>query len=115
MMTDITSILCVADINITGAVDKTLQELALPQVFIESAKQMTLADKQGFLGLRPVTKLQENRAMLYRMKVPSAYGVGVMNRIAEATDLKTGGRGFLLSQHIGFVSSGSLAFDTEKL
>ena len=115
MQTDFTSILCIADINISGVLEQCLRDLALPEVFIQSGKQMTLADKQGFLALRPVTRLQENRALLYRMYVPAEYEEGVMNRIAEVTDLKMGGRGFILAQHIGFRSSSPLVFDTEKL
>ena len=115
MQTDFSSILCVADSNISDAVDQCLEDLALPEVFVQGGKQMSLADKQGFLGLRPVTRLQENRAQLYRIYVPSVYEAGMMNRIAEATDLKMGGRGCIFAQHISFHRSVPLVFDTEKL
>ena len=115
MQTDITNIFCIADINITGALDQVLRELALPEVFIQGAKQMTLADKQGFLGLRPVTKLQESRALLYRMNVPSEYSEGIMNRIADATDLKMGGRGSIISHHVNLRRGTPFIFDYEKL
>jgi hypothetical protein len=114
MKTDFSSILCVADMNITGALDQCLAELALPEVFIQRGKQMSLEDRQGFLG-RPVTKMEENRAMLYRIFVPSEYETGLANRIADATDLRLGGRGSLLVQQVGHRRSSPLVFNTEKL
>jgi hypothetical protein len=115
MKTDFSSILCVADMNITGALDQCLAELALPEVFIQRAKQMSLVDRQGFLGLRPITKLEESRAFIYRIYVPSVYEMGLVNRIVEVTDLKLGGRGCILVQHVDYYRSVSLPFDTEKL
>jgi len=115
MKTDFTSILCVADMNITDALDKCLEEMALPEVFVQRAKQMCLIDKQGFLGFRPVTKLEENRALIYRINVPSKYEEGVINRIVETTDLQMGGRGSIFAQPIVLHRSGDLSFDTEKL
>ena len=111
----ISSIICVADMNITGALDQALADLALPEVYVQRAKQISLLDKQGFLGLRPVTKLEESRALIYRMHVPSVYEEGVMRRIAEATDLSMGGRGCIFSQHINRYRGTPPSFDTEKL
>jgi len=115
MKTDFTSILCVADMNITDALDKCLGDLALPEVFVQRAKQMCLVDKQGFLGFRPVTKMEENRALIYRINIPAKYEEGVINRIIEATDLRMGGRGSIFTQPIGLHRFESLSFDTEKL
>ena len=115
MRTDFSSIICIADRNITAALDQALRDLALPEVFVQGAKQMSLVDKKGFLGLHRFTRLQENRALLYRMNVPTVYREGVMNRIAEATDLKMGGRGCIFAQPIGFNRAEALVFDTEKL
>jgi len=115
MKIDFTSILCIADMNITDALDKCLAEMALPEVFVQRAKQMCLIDKQGFLGIRPVTKLEENRALIYRINVPSKYEVGVINRIIETTDLHMGGRGSIFAQPIGLHRPGDLVFDIEKL
>ena len=111
----ISSIICIADMNIIPALDQTLADLALPEVFVQRAKQIALLDKQVFLGLRPVTKLEESRALIYRMFVPSIYEEGVMRRIVEATDLVMGGRGCILSQHIDFHRGTPLVFNTEKL
>jgi len=115
MGNDLSSILCVADNNITGALDQCLKDLALPEVFIQRAKQMCLADHHGLFGLRPVTSLEEARAMIYRIQVPSVYEMGIMQRIAEATDLKMGGRGCIFAQHVAYQRGDPLAFDTEKL
>jgi len=115
MTTDFSSILCVADMNITDTLDKCLEEMALPEVFIQRAKQMCLLDKQGFLGVRPVTKLEENRALIYRINVPSKYEEGVINRIIETTDLQMAGRGSIFAQPIVLHRSEALSFDIEKL
>jgi hypothetical protein len=115
MENEFSSICCVADMNITGALDKCLLDLALPEVYIQRAKQISLADRQGFLGLRPVTKLEETRALLYRIYIPAEYEEGVIARIAEATDLRMGGRGGIFSHHIKLYRGTPPEFDTEKL
>jgi len=114
MANDISCIICVADINITEALDQCLAELALPEVFVQRAKQMSLEDRHGFLG-RQITKLEESRATIYRIYIPSDYEIGLVNRIVDATDLKMGGRGCILVQHIDNYRSNRLFFDTEKL
>ena len=109
------SITCIADMNITEAMDQCLTELSLPEVFVQSAKQMSLIDHKGFLGLRPSTRLQENRAVIYRMCVPQEFGTGIIRRISEATDLKMGGRGGIFTRHISLRRGTPLVFDNEKL
>jgi len=113
--THFSSLICVADMNITDALDQCLADLSLPEVFIQRAKQMSLIDKQGFLGLRPVTRLEESRALLYRINIPTEYEAGVMRRIVEATDLKMGGRGFVISQRINYYNPATVSFDIDKL
>ena len=113
--TSFSSLLCVADMNITDALDQCLSDLALPEVFIQRAKQMSLTDKQGLFGLRPVTNMKESRALLYRINIPTEYEVGVMRRIIEATDLKLGGRGCIIAQHIDIFHPKPTSFDTAKL
>lgn len=115
MESNFSSIICVADINITGALDQCLNDLGLPEVFIQPAKQMFLVDRRGFLGLRPATRLDESRALLYRMNVPIEYEEGIIRRIAESTDLKMGGRGCIFAQRINLGRGTPLEFDREKL
>jgi len=115
MGNEFSSVLCVADNNITGALDQCLKDLAFPEVFIQRAKQMCLADKQGLFGLGPASRLEETRAMIYRIQVPSEFEKGIMQRIAEATDLKMGGRGCIFAQHVNYQRGEYLSFDTEKL
>jgi len=112
--TDFTNIYCVADTHITTAIDQCLSDLAVPEVFVQRSKQLSLIDKPGFLGLRPVTKLDESRALIYRMYVPSEYGKGLMDRIAEAADLKMGGRGCIFALPVTLERGTPLSFDTEK-
>jgi len=115
MGNDFSSVICIADNHITGVLDQCLKDLALPEVFIQRAKQMCLADQHGLFGLRPVARLEEARALIYRISVPSEFEKGIMERIAEATDLKMGGRGCIFAQHITYLRGSSLSFDREKL
>jgi hypothetical protein len=115
MKNDFSTIICIADVNITDVLDQTLADLALPEVFVQRAKQMFLVDKRGFLGLRPLTKLDESRALFYRFYVPSRFEQGVMRRIAEAADLRMGGRGCIFSQRNTIQRGTPLSFDEEKL
>jgi hypothetical protein len=115
MENDLSSIICVADMNITQTLDQCLNDMAIPEVFVQRAKQMSIAERDGFLGLRHDTILAENRALIYRMNAPSVYARGIMLRIAEATDLKMGGRGCIFSQNINCMSDSDKIFDTEKL
>jgi hypothetical protein len=115
MQTDFSTIICVADVNITELLDGAFADLALPEVFVLRAKQISLVDKKGLLGLRPATKLEESRALFYRFYVPAKYEQGVMRRIAGATDLRMGGRGCIFALR-GSIRRGSpLSFDEEKL
>ena len=115
METSISCIICVTDMNIVPILDQALTELALPEVFVQRAKQIFLHDKHGFLGLRPVTELDESRALIYRMYIPAMYEESIMRRIIEATDLGMGGRGSIFSQHINIFRGMPLSFDVEKL
>jgi len=115
MEANFSCIICIADINIMDTLNQCLSDLALPEVFVQRAKQMSLITKQGFLGLHRKTRLEENRALIYRLYVPSEYENGVMRRIAEVTDLEMGGRGCIFSQRVSFHRGTSYSFDTEKL
>lgn len=112
---EVSNIICVADMNISGALDRCLADLALPEVFVQRAKQLSLASRRVFPGFRSGTKLDESRALIYRMYIPPEYETGAARRIAEATDLKMGGRGSLIVQRISLRRGSPLAFDTEKL
>jgi len=115
METLISCIICIADMNIVPLVEQVLTELAIPEVFVQRAKQTFLQDKREFLGLRSVTKLDESRALIYRIYVPAMYEESVMRRIIEATDLGMGGRGSIFSQHIDILRGMPFVFDMEKL
>jgi hypothetical protein len=115
MQTDFSTIICIADVNITEILDGVFADLALPEVFILRAKQMFLVDKRGLFGLRPATRLEESRALFYRFCVPPKFEQGLMRRVAEAADLRMGGRGCIFAIR-GSVRRGSpLVFDEERL
>jgi hypothetical protein len=95
--------------------DKTLTDLAIPEVYLQRAKQISLAEKRGFFGIRPATKHEESRALFYRFYVPRRFEQGVMRRIAEATDLKMGGRGCIFALRNAIHRETPLSFDEEKL
>jgi hypothetical protein len=115
MQTDFSTIICVADVNITERLEGVFADLALPEVFVLRAKQMSLVDKRGLFGLRPATRLEESRALFYRFYVPAKFEQGLMRRVSEAVDLKMGGRGCIFAMR-GFIRRGSPPeFDEEKL
>jgi hypothetical protein len=103
------------DVNITEVLDETLTDLSLPEVFVQRAKQMFLVDRRGLFGLRPTTKQDESRALLYRFYIPPEYEQGVMRRIADATDLRMGGRGCIFAQRSVIRRGMPPVFDKEKL
>jgi hypothetical protein len=115
MRFDISCVVCAADVNITELLDEALTDLALPEVFIQRAKQMSLVDRRGLFGLHPSTRLEESRALIYRFYVPSRFEQGVMRRIAEAADLRMSGRGSIFAQRVVFKSGTELPFNEEKL
>ncbi|MCL2129554.1 MAG: hypothetical protein FWH35_04275 [Treponema sp.] len=115
MEANFSCIICIADINITEALDQCLFDLALPEVFIQRAKQISLAAKHRFLSLRKGVKLEESRALIYRLYVPSEFQQGVMRRITEVTDLGMGGRGCIFSQQVDLYRGTPYSFDLEKL
>jgi hypothetical protein len=115
MQSNFSTIICIADVNITEVLDKTLTDLSLPEVFVQRAKQMFLTDRSSFFGLRPATKQDESRALLYRFYIPPEYEQGVMRRIADATDLRMGGRGCIFAQRSVIRRGTPLVFDKEKL
>jgi hypothetical protein len=115
MQTDFSTIICIANVNITELLDRAFADLALPEVFVLHAKQMSLADKRRPFGLQPTTKLEESRALLYRFYVPARFEQGLMRRIAEVTDLRMGGRGSVFAMRGAIRRGTPLVFDEKKL
>ncbi|MDR1986551.1 MAG: hypothetical protein LBP88_06220 [Treponema sp.] len=106
---------CVVNNTVTPLIDKVLKDLAIPEVYIQQAKQISLLDRSTWFGLRSSTKLEEARAVFYRFYVPAAYETGTMRRIAEAADLYLPGRGSIYAKTIRMHRKTPLAFDMEKL
>jgi hypothetical protein len=115
MRDEFSTIICVADVNITELLDEALVDLALPEVFVHRAKQMFLIDRTSLFGLRSATKQDESRALSYHFYVPAKYEQGVMRRIADITDLRMGGRGCIFALRNIIHRGTPLRFDEEKL
>jgi hypothetical protein len=112
---NISKITCAADANVVDAINNALSDLRLPEVYVQRAKQVTLMDKPGFLGIRPRTSEEENRALFYRFYVPRQFEAGIMRRIAEAADLYLPGRGSVYAKDVTLFRNAPLEFDLEHL
>lgn len=108
---------CVADANVAGAVASALRDLGLPEVFVQRAKQVSLEETGGFLGLGlgPTVRSAEDRAELLRWYVPKRFEAGVMRRVAEAADLFLPGRGSLFAEDVKLRRAEALDFDEDLL
>jgi hypothetical protein len=73
--------------------DEALKGLAIPEVFVQRGKQVALADRSGWFGLRSATMMVESRAWIYRFHVPQPFEAVVMRRVTETADLHLPGRG----------------------
>jgi hypothetical protein len=113
--TNLSKITCTADANVVDALDKALSDLHIPEVYVQRAKQVTLLDRTGFLGLRPNTISEESRALFYRFYIPKNFEAGVMRRLAEAADLYLPGRGSVYAKDVCLLRHAPLEFDTERL
>lgn len=92
-------ITCMVDVDVAPLMDTVLTDLALPEVFIQRGKQVSLRERNGWFGLRSTAVLEENRAWIYRFCVPMELEGAYMRRITEAADLHLPGRGSIYSQH----------------
>lgn len=115
----LSKISCVADVNVAPAVAEALRDLRLPEVFVQRAKQISLEETRGLLGLGlgfgPAVRAAEDRAELLRWYVPRRFEAGVMRRVAEAADLYLPGRGSLFAEDAGVRRGGALEFDEALL
>jgi hypothetical protein len=112
---DISKITCVADANVVDALNNALSDLHIPEVYVQRAKQVTLVDNPGFLGIHPSTTEEETRASFYRFYVPKQFEAGVMRRIAESADLYLPGRGSVYAKDVSLLRNTPLKFDEEQL
>ena len=112
---DFAKITCVADADIAPLVDQALEDLAIPEAFIQRSKQGTLVDQSGIFGLRPTTVLEERRSRLYRFYVPRGYETGVLRRLADSADLALPGRGSAFSEDVRVFRGGGPMPDYSRL
>ncbi|MDR2537507.1 MAG: hypothetical protein LBC46_04290 [Treponema sp.] len=113
--TNLSKITCTVDANVVDELDKALNDLHIPEVYVQRAKQVSLLDHAGFLGLRPTTTLEENRALFYRFYVPKNFESSVMRRIADAADLYLPGHGSVYARDVSLLRHTPLKFDMERL
>jgi len=112
---ELSKITCAADANVASQVERALQDMKLPEVCMQRAKQATLVERGGFLGLRSRTVMEENRATFFRFYVPREFELGVMRRVAEAADLYLPGRGSIYARDARLLRTKPLEFDRDLL
>ena len=111
----LSKISCVADAQVSPLVIAALKDLALPEIFIQRCKQVTLENRARFLGFGSGTAMAQDRAELFRFFVPRRFESGVMRRVAEAADLYLPGRGSIFAQDASVYRGDSVHYDEDRL
>lgn len=106
---------CAVDAALAPLVEEALEDLTVPEVFVQRGKQVSLADRSGLFGLRPSTAVEESRAWIYRLYVPRESEGAVMRRLAETADLHLPGRGSVYAEDAEVLRSSALEFDPARL
>jgi hypothetical protein len=106
---------CVADAQVSPLVAEALEDLALPELFIQRCKQVTMENRTRFLGFGSTTAMAQDRAELFRFYVPKRHEAGVMRRVAEAADLYLPGRGSIFAEDASVYRGDSVEFDEGRL
>ncbi len=108
---ELSKVSCLADRNVSHLVLGVLEDLAIPEIYIQRAKQLVLEDKRRAFGFGAGTALAEDRADFVRFYVPRKYEAGVVRRIADAADLYLPGRGSIYAEDALVSRSDGPAFD----
>ena len=106
---------CIADANVAPFVAAALDDLAIPEAFVQRAKQLSLTERSSLLGLRSRRVAAEDRAELIRFYAPKRYESGILRRVAEAADLYLPGRGSIFAEDALVRRGYEDAFDEERL
>ena len=106
---------CVADAQVSTLIAEALEDLALPEVFIQRCKQVTLENRTRFLGFGSRTDMAQDRAELFRFYVPKRHEAGVLRRVAEAADLYLPGRGSIFAEDASVYRGDAAGFDEARL
>jgi hypothetical protein len=106
---------CVADAQVSTLIAEALEDLALPEVFIQRCKQVTLENRTRFLGFGSRTDMAQDRAELFRFYVPKRHEAGVLRRVAEAADLYLPGRGSIFAEDASVYRGDAAVFDEARL
>jgi len=101
--------------NLSPYVNEVLRELALPEVYLQSARSVVLESKRSLLGLRSQTRLDENLCDIYRFYVPPKYELQVMSTVATRADLFMAGRGSIYSEEVTLLRRAELEFNDSLL
>lgn len=106
---------CVADAQVSPLVVEALEDLALPELFIQRCKQVTLENRPRFLGFGSRTDMAQDRAELFRFYVPKRHEAGVLRRVSEAADLYLPGRGSIFAEDASVYRGDAAGFDEARL
>lgn len=107
----LSKITCAADSRLSPIIDEALADMAIPEAFIQRAKQVSFIERSGLFGLASRAALSESRAELYRFYVPAGLESAAARRVAEAADLYLPGRGTLFAEDVEVLSAEAPAFD----
>lgn len=97
---EVSRISCIVDSRLSPVIDEVLSDMAIPEAFVQRAKQMTLSERSRALGFGSRVDLVEDRAEIFRFHVMPEFEARVARRMAEAADLYLPGRGFLFAEDV---------------
>lgn len=113
--TKLSKITCIADSRLSDIILSTLEDLRIPEVYVQGAKQMSLHEKNRFLGFGSEILLSEARSDIIKFFVPSEFEMGVADRVRDAVDLHIPGRGTLFAEDVELLRAEEKKFDLERL
>ncbi len=108
-------ITCYVYRNLSPLITKTLRELAIPELSIQSGRAAVLRSHKGLFGIRSSTDLDENPVDVFRFYVPLSLERRIIGLLASRADLTLPGRGSIYSQEVTIIRSTPIAFDEKRL
>lgn len=105
----VSKITCVTAASLGPSVLSALEDLGIPETYIQSGKQVSLVEKGGPFGFFPRVELEDAGANIYRFYAPHDRAEEVCTRVVDSASLILPGRGSL------FVEKAELACGWKKV